>query len=232
MIAQARVSNPSCNLILNSSSRSLSVVTSSHCHPAGTTMPRKTLHLMRHGQTEMNMFLGANEGNWFDDPLLFDTVLSARGQHQVAKAQAETLKLSPQPQLIVSSPLTRALQTAEAAFKHTSCRRSVCHWAAERIYHASDVGTEVSKLKPLWPSWDFTDIPSVWWHTRDPENLTLVSTLSAVEFDTRVQNLIAWLNAQPEDCIALVSHWGVLRSVCQGKEFSNAELHTITLESE
>lgn len=43
------------------------------------------------------------------------------------------------PQLIVSSPLTRALQTAELAFAAVDCPRIVHPLAAERLEHSSDV---------------------------------------------------------------------------------------------
>lgn len=199
---------------------------------SGLATKRKTLHLMRHGQTEMNVFLRSYPENMYKDPLLYDTVLSDEGYKQATHAEQEAAQLFPQPQLIVSSPLTRALQTAEITFRHAQCRRSVCHWASERVYHASDVGTEVSKLKPQWPAWDFAAVPSgeVWWHTHDPQNLKTVSEQSDGEFDIRMRHLVAWLKEQPEDCIALVSHWGVLGWLCQGKGFRNAQLHTITIE--
>ena len=68
-------------------------------------MLKKTLHLMRHGQTEMNAFLHANPQ--YSDPMLYDTVLSPLGWQQVAAAASEISLLVPQPTLVVSSPLTR-----------------------------------------------------------------------------------------------------------------------------
>lgn len=43
------------------------------------------------------------------------------------------------PELIVSSPLTRALHTAELAFAGVQCARVVHPLAAERLEHSSDV---------------------------------------------------------------------------------------------
>lgn len=41
------------------------------------------------------------------------------------------------------------------------------------------VGAEVAKLKPLWPAWDFTDVPTgSWWHTHNPQDLKTVSEQS------------------------------------------------------
>lgn len=67
---------------------------------------QKTLYLMRHGQTEMNAFLHANPGG-YDDPMMFDTILSDTGRQQARIAAPQAAKLSPQPELLVSSPLTR-----------------------------------------------------------------------------------------------------------------------------
>jgi broad specificity phosphatase PhoE len=66
-------------------------------------------------------------------------VLTANGQRQAAAVASVVSQLSPPPQLIVCSPLTRALQTADLAFKGYDCPRIMTHLAAERLYHASDV---------------------------------------------------------------------------------------------
>ncbi len=75
---------------------------------AGTAaaLGRKTLHLMRHGQTEMNEFLHAHPGGCAD-PMMFDTVLSLLGRQQAAAAAPVAASLSPVPMLLVASPLTR-----------------------------------------------------------------------------------------------------------------------------
>ena len=63
----------------------------------------KTIHLLRHGQTEANIHIYSGT----DDPGLFDTVLTPLGRQQAAAAAAQAAALSPPPQLLVSSPLTR-----------------------------------------------------------------------------------------------------------------------------
>lgn len=65
----------------------------------------KTVHLLRHGQTEANAYWRNNEGGI--DPGLFDTVLTPQGRQQATAAASVTANLSPPPQLLVSSPLTR-----------------------------------------------------------------------------------------------------------------------------
>lgn len=112
-------------------------------------------------------------------------MLTFKGKQQASTAAAIVPHLTPPPELIIVSPLTRwglrrhacamprlvfaciamaeawtcasniatglhtlrivfarahrALQTTELAFKGFDCKRIVSHWAAERLYHASDV---------------------------------------------------------------------------------------------
>jgi len=191
----------------------------------------KIIHLLRHGQTEANVY-------WADhgpgaDPGLWDTNLTQLGMQQAAAAANQAAALAPPPQLLVSSPLSRALHTAELAFGSTvvaGCPRRVCHWAAERIYHASDVGIEKSHLVEKWTSWDFSEVPDgAWWHTHQPDNLRSVSMQSDEEFEARMLKLVEWLRARPEQTIALVCHWGVLNWLTGGRSFENAEFGVITL---
>jgi broad specificity phosphatase PhoE len=52
-----------------------------------------------------------------NDPFLFDSCLSALGIEQVAGLTARVKELNLKPDLIISSPLSRALETAQA-FSH------------------------------------------------------------------------------------------------------------------
>lgn len=52
----------------------------------------------------------------FRDPNLPDTRLTAAGRQQAAAARAAAAQLAPAPELVVSSPLTRALDTAAIMF--------------------------------------------------------------------------------------------------------------------
>lgn len=40
-----------------------------------------------------------------------------------------------------------------------------------------------------------------------------------------MHKLVEWLRKQPESCIALVCHWGVLGWLTKGKSFKNAEIY-------
>ncbi|PSC77039.1 phosphoglycerate mutase [Micractinium conductrix] len=148
----------------------------------------KWVHLVRHGETEMNVALGrlppgARYGEpAFVDPHFPDTRLTERGRQQAAVASAAAAALAPPPQLLVVSPLTRALQTAELAFATfgSALPRVAHHHAAERLYLFSDVGRPREQLEAEYPGYCFKELPSsscsgdsgsgsVWWHSGEHE---------------------------------------------------------------
>ena len=68
----------------------------------------------------------------------FDTVLTDQGKREVRSAAGKVAALNT-PDLLVVSPLTRALQSAELAFEGVDCPRIVHPLATERLEHSSDV---------------------------------------------------------------------------------------------
>jgi len=68
----------------------------------------------------------------------FDTVLTDQGKRDVRSAAGKVGALNA-PDLLVVSPLTRALQSAELAFEGVDCPRIVHPLATERLEHSSDV---------------------------------------------------------------------------------------------
>jgi len=100
------------------------------------------------------------------DPALWDTRLNARGIAQARELGWRTLlPWSPQPEVLLSSPLQRALSTAAEAFllpqteddgstrqEHplSSLPREVIVESRERLWHSSDVGTRGADLRAAW----------------------------------------------------------------------------------
>ena len=64
--------------------------------------------------------------------------------------------LSPAPQLLVASPLRRALRTADLAFSGAATAalpRLVTPLCRERLYHSSDVGRDPAIVAAEFPKW-------------------------------------------------------------------------------
>lgn len=167
----------------------------------------------------------------FVDPLLFDTMLTQEGRRQATALQSRVARLSPEPQLLLCSPLSRALETAELAFARLpALPRLVVRSARERIFHASDCGRPPAVLKQCFPSWGgFDELPACWWHDSGeaPESYALEAEEN---LERRVAALLAFVAERPEQSIAVVSHWGVLRALT-GVEFDNCELRSVDLEA-
>ena len=80
-------------------------------------------------------------------PCSFDTKLTDQGKQEARDAIAKAISLIPPPELLLSSPLSRALQTAEIAFEKFSGKRMALSLARERTYFASDVGISRQEFK-------------------------------------------------------------------------------------
>jgi broad specificity phosphatase PhoE len=84
----------------------------------------KKIIIIRHGRTEMNEQLAIQEwgSDNFVDKRLFDTKLTVTGIRQAQTLNKEIISKSlGEIDLLISSPLSRTLQTAELAFKGKFC---------------------------------------------------------------------------------------------------------------
>eukprot|EP01023_Acetabularia_acetabulum_P019361 TRINITY_DN19853_c0_g1_i8.p2 TRINITY_DN19853_c0_g1~~TRINITY_DN19853_c0_g1_i8.p2 ORF type:complete len:163 (-),score=11.93 TRINITY_DN19853_c0_g1_i8:134-622(-) len=111
----------------------------------------KVVYIMRHGTTHMNEWLHENQYNSCFDPMMYDTRLSERGVLGAKRMAATTAHLNPKPEVIIASPLTRALQTVEFAFADVDCPRIAEPLGREKIFHASDIGRSPYELQQEFP---------------------------------------------------------------------------------
>ena len=151
-------------------------------YSAGVTAgSEKQFIFVRHGTTEMNERLITMPwySDKFVDAALWDTRLSSQGvqqaqevhKHLITEGEAK-FNLS-QVQLLLASPLTRALHTAQLVFGHqepllpANVRRVSHPLLRERLYLSSEVGRAGNELQLEFPQWDFAAVPSdvPWWYT-------------------------------------------------------------------
>lgn len=185
------------------------------------------LYLIRHGVSEMNVALSAKP--WgsinFSDPGIFDAPLTQLGIDQASNTPP------PSVDLVVSSPLTRALQTTQGVFG-TNQKVLALPLASERVYLSSDVGTPTPILRERWPNVSFDRMPEEWWYRGDknlewrPPGEYLCPGEPKKEFMERMAALKKWLLGREEDSIALVCHWGVCYSLT-GLDFDNCQVQQI-----
>ena len=185
----------------------------------------KTVHCIRHGQSTFNAHWEQGGGV---DPLHFDAVLSDLGQQQV-KAAAAAVRDVPY-ELVVTSPLTRAIQTTLGLFAdHPAAPKiQVECLHRERLDSSCDVGRSPALLRSEFPALTFDHLEEVWWHRDgEPDERGIVVEPDAVLTD-RVQFFRNWLLERPERVIAVVGH-GTFFYRLTGRQLQNCEIVALDL---
>ena len=143
----------------------------------------KRVCFVRHGQGAHNRTIA----NWG----IVDPELTSEGEAQVADLHERLKPFIPEVQLIVVSPLTRAMQTATGGFAGSSAPYVLTPILRERLGAPCDTGrtkTELLRCFPEIVNWEGTDtLPEVWWATETEYDLL-----------DRVDQLKAWITARPE----------------------------------
>lgn len=156
--------------------------------------------------------------------------------------------------LIVTSPLTRALQTTDKGlYPNVNSREvpvvAVPH-AAERIFLVADLGKTRKQLKANYPYVDLdSGFPS---HVGEEDSWHYVPTKEEEEnyvewrpngegqvyaclgepeqhFEQRMEGLLQWLESRPERTIAVVCHAGVILWFL-GEVIENCDIRVVDIE--
>jgi len=167
------------------------------------------MYLARHGQTMFNVIYGETR----QDPGIVDPPLTDEGRRQ-AEVLAGELR-GKDIGRIVSSPYTRALQTAEIVATALDIPIAVDCNVRERTAFFCDIGTHASLLATDWPHLDFAHVDEVWWNETEE---------TVPDFHQRCATFRRTA-AEIEDwhAIAVITHWGVIRSLT-GQRVGNAEI--------
>lgn len=188
-------------------------------------MPSKTILCIRHGESTFNAIGSGGEA----DPLHYDAPLSERGQEQVRRAR-EALR-DRAIELVVTTPLTRALQTTSGLFAdHPSSPPILVEsMHSERVENSCDVGSHPGLLSKAFPSFAFEHLPEVWWHAHDrpDERGVCVEPIDLVE--ARVEAFRRFLRQRPERVIVVVGH-GTFFLKLTGRALGNCEVIEVVLE--
>lgn len=195
---------------------------------------RKLVLILRHARSTYNE-ITANDAKAsvdYCDPCIFDAPLAPFGEEQ-AKAKSwlgRALRhFGIEPQVIITSPLTRALQTMHFVL-HDYVQASAVPIVAEplareAVSDADDLGTPTSRLRELFPRVSFAaSMPEMWWypglHVPSPWDTGLEAAEASYEryrqanffepeevVDARAADWRAWLvRHRTERVILVVSH--------------------------
>ncbi len=188
-------------------------------------MTAKSILCIRHGESTFNAAWRAAGV----DPLHFDAPLSATGVDQVRQAR-EALALFP-AELVVTSPLTRALQTALGLFAVHPAKPPmlVAALARERVENSCDIGRSPAQLAVEFPTLELAHLGDVWWHAEghpDERGICIEPVATVAARAAQFRNFLA---SRPERFIAVVGH-GTFFFHLTGQTLANCETAALDLE--
>lgn len=152
--------------------------------------------LLRHGQSEFNLHFSATRR----DPGIIDPKLTEAGHAQAAEAARALLPEG--VERIITSPYTRALQTAAPLAQALRVPVLVNPIVRERYAFKCDIGTPRTALEAAWPEHDFSGVDEIWWPPIE-EPADSVRDRAAL-FRAEMASLPDW------DRTVVVSHWGFI----------------------
>lgn len=178
----------------------------------------KTIVLIRHGQSTFNEHYERTR----EDPGHVDARLTPLGEQQALQAREELA--GDAFDIVVSSPLTRAIQTTHGIFGHRDVPVYVTCRHRERLESSCDVGRSPLHLKSEFPHLDFDHLADPWWHH---EPAVPAGARFAVEpdhlFTERVAAFRDWLRAHEAQRIAVIGH-GTFFHALTGQWMRNCEV--------
>ena len=162
--------------------------------------------LVRHGQSEFNAAFSVTRV----DPGIEDPRLTDEGKRQAALA-AEALAAMPL-RMLVASPYTRAIETAEIIGGVLGLPLTVDPIVGERAAWACDVGSMTSILRSRWPHLGLDHLEERWWPAMEEPEHALLDRCA--RFRAAMAAREDWRH------VAVVTHWGFIRGLT-GKRVGN-----------
>eukprot|EP00742_Colponemidia_sp_Colp-10_P000957 GILJ01001039.1.p1 GENE.GILJ01001039.1~~GILJ01001039.1.p1 ORF type:complete len:211 (-),score=21.24 GILJ01001039.1:80-712(-) len=194
----------------------------------------KQVYVIRHGQSEYNAWkkraimrlqfcVSASE-------VLRDAELTEKGRKQCGAlgSRIKQSDLSSTVELIISSPLTRAIQTALTAFEGARIPIIINPLIRERMHTFCDVGSPPSVLADKFPSIDVSHLKQHWWCVHNTtHSVPCRETLQSV--DERIEQFLQWLHDRPEKVIVIVGHSKYFQRWLGGRKLRNCELRPVDM---
>lgn len=197
----------------------------------------KTVHFIRHAEGTHNKAAKEEGREAYDKEEHFDARLTDFGNEQCAALKATGHGIEKEAQLVVVSPLTRAIETAIRTVDQVD---GVPWIALECVRersgnHPCDRRRSIQELKLEFPNIDFDaieDDTDVHWASLNERETNEALT-------ARGHELLEWISSRPETNIAVVTHSAYLLCLFNNailspphiaKWFENCELRTVLLD--
>jgi broad specificity phosphatase PhoE len=176
----------------------------------------KHITLIRHGQSTFNAAYELTGR----DPGFVDARLSELGEQQATQTGIALKDFH--VDLVVASPLTRAIQTANFIFRGRNLPTYVTCRHRERVESTADVGRSPALLAEEFPHFDFDHLDDPWWH-HDPASVGPFAVEPVETFQQRVEHFKDWLRGHEAQRIAVVGH-ATFFSAMTGHWMQNCEV--------
>ena len=175
------------------------------------------VYLIRHGQSEFNAAYNETDGI---DPMIFDARLTDTGVAQAKAIRTAILDLGIKQ--VITSPLTRAIQTALHIFDGLApiTVRAGHH---EYLAHSCDVGRPPAQLQTDFPKLSFDHLPDIWWH-QGSLNAVGVPVEPHEVFLKRVAKFIDDLAQIKDRPVAIIGHGDMFHEL-SGYQMANCEVY-------
>ncbi len=164
--------------------------------------------LVRHGESAFNAVYSTTR----IDPGIRDPALTAAGRAQ-ARVAGERLARHT-VRRVVTSPYTRALETAEIVAAALGAPVTVEPLVRERRGFTCDIGSPRSVLSARWPHLSFAHLDEEWWPPAVEDDAALAARCAAFR-----ETASAWSDWAE---VAVVTHWGFLLELT-GRSVQNGE---------
>ena len=176
--------------------------------------------LIRHGQSQFNVAFQVTRV----DPGIEDPVLTDEGRRQIVAAAAELAILREKGRelrRLITSPYTRALQTADILAETLNLPVTVEPLVRERAAFMCDVGAKPATLQARFPRFRFDHLEDPWWHDHIAHGVAETEEVLAA----RAGEFRAAMAADPHAHAAIiVTHWGFIRCLTGGYRSANGEI--------
>jgi broad specificity phosphatase PhoE len=182
--------------------------------------------LIRHGQSHFNAVFSVTR----QDPGIPDPELTEEGLRQVQET-ARLLAARPargdsEIRRLISSPYTRALQTATVIAQALGIEVTIDPLVRERAAFMCDIGAPATELQRRFPQYRFDHLDDPWWHDHIARGVAETEEAvaeRATAFRSAAARLPDWAH------VAVVTHWGFIRSLT-GRTAVNGEIVALTPE--
>jgi broad specificity phosphatase PhoE len=199
---------------------------------------KKTIHFVRHSEAchnrDAKKFNDFYEGRHLTDEYI-DSKLSTDGIIQSQNLKILLKSKLPSPDLVVSSTLSRAIQTARIAYP--SLRIFATDKCIERrAENVSDKRSNISDLKINFDNIDFEPNDHDEYHLFDSDKETKPTPFNSDKCTKRAREFINFLFTRPEQNIIVFTHSVFLYHLVKAEnlskniKFGNGKLYTFTFE--